>query len=60
LSYEPLFCGNVTFVAGAVPSTSTSIESLLVAAIGFVTPLAALIDFTPGAVGELNVYVLDS
>ncbi len=60
LSYEPLFCGNVAIVAGAAPSISTSIESLLVAATGFVTPLAALIDCTPGAVGELKVYVLES
>ena len=47
--------GNVGFVAGAEPSTSTSIESLLVAALGSVTPFAAVIVFEPGAPGELKL-----
>ena len=49
-----MFSGNCGLVAGATPSTSTSIESLLVAALGSVTPLAAVSVFDPGALGELK------
>ena len=52
LSYEPLLSGNCVFVAGAAPSTSTVIESALVAADGSVTPFVAVIVCDPCADGD--------
>ena len=43
LSYVPVSSGNCVLVAGAAPSTSIVIESVLVAADGSVTPFVAVI-----------------